>query len=219
MQVFEKTSAEGGRLHASIDRADALPADNTAWAILPRRARQKVTLVTPGNLFLEKVFEAIPLVDLEVVKVSKDAPPDKEAAKALGKSAARQLAPQRARAGISVFHHKVPDVAAAGQRPGHRARAIGAALGAGRADPQPARRQARQRLAADDAHPARQRADARSAKAHAAGAGAGAGRVGRRRPALRRPRAVPVQGRGQGRRPHRRPRQERLAARRRRFRS
>ena len=44
--------------------ADALPADNTAWAILPRRSRQKVTLVTPGNLFLEKVFEAIPLVDL-----------------------------------------------------------------------------------------------------------------------------------------------------------
>ena len=69
VQVFEKTSAEGGRLRASIDRADALPADNTAWAILPRRARQKVILVTPGNLFLEKVFEAIPLVDLEVVKV------------------------------------------------------------------------------------------------------------------------------------------------------
>ncbi len=74
VQVFEKTSAEGGRLRASIDRPDALLADNTAWAILPKRARQKVTLVTPGNLFLEKVFEAIPLVDLEVVKVPKDAP-------------------------------------------------------------------------------------------------------------------------------------------------
>ena len=49
-------------------------ADNTAWAILPRRARQKVTLVTPGNLFLEKVFEAIPLVDLEVVKVPNETP-------------------------------------------------------------------------------------------------------------------------------------------------
>ena len=35
VQVFEKTSAEGGRLRATIDRADALPADNTAWAILP----------------------------------------------------------------------------------------------------------------------------------------------------------------------------------------
>ena len=74
VQVFEKTSAEGGRLRASIDRADALAADNTPGPFLPRRARQKVTLVTPGNLFLEKVFEAIPLVDLEVVKVTNEMP-------------------------------------------------------------------------------------------------------------------------------------------------
>ena len=37
-------------------------------------SRQKVTLVTPGNVFLEKVFEAIPLVDLEVVKVEDGQP-------------------------------------------------------------------------------------------------------------------------------------------------
>ena len=36
-KVFEKTSADGGRLTARIDRADALAADNQAWAILPRR--------------------------------------------------------------------------------------------------------------------------------------------------------------------------------------
>src|SRR5262249_18745726 len=59
VQVFEKPSAEGGRLRAHIDRPDSLAADNTAWAILPRRSRQRVTLVTLGNLFLEKVFEAI----------------------------------------------------------------------------------------------------------------------------------------------------------------
>jgi hypothetical protein len=69
VQVFEKTSADGGRLRAHLDRQDDFPADNTAWAILPRRSSQKVTLVGRGNLFLEKVFEAIPLVDLEVVKV------------------------------------------------------------------------------------------------------------------------------------------------------
>ncbi len=107
MHVFEKTSAEGGRLHASIDRKDALPADNSAWAILPRRARQRVILVTPGNLFLEKVFEAIPLVDLEVVKVSKDGPPDKEAAKAW-QVGAKAIAPNEPPP-IVVFHHKVPD--------------------------------------------------------------------------------------------------------------
>ncbi|MEJ7636414.1 MAG: VWA domain-containing protein [Singulisphaera sp.] len=59
-QIFEKTSAEGGRLRARIDRDDALAADNVAFAILPRRDPQPLTLVTEGNLFLEKVFEAIP---------------------------------------------------------------------------------------------------------------------------------------------------------------
>ncbi len=73
--VFEKTSADGGVLRASLDRADALPADNVAWAVLPRRQRQKVLLVTQGNLFLEKVFQAHPLVDLQVVRQLPDKPP------------------------------------------------------------------------------------------------------------------------------------------------
>jgi len=102
VQVFEKTSADGGRLKATIDRGDSLLADNTAWAILPRRARQKVSLITPGNLFLEKVFEAIPLVDLGVVKVPKDA---KGALGGTGISGAASTAPF-----VTVFHRKVPDV-------------------------------------------------------------------------------------------------------------
>ena len=67
-----------------------------------------MTLVTPGNLFLEKVFEAIPLVDLEVVKVSKDGPPDQEAAKAW-QVGAKAIAPNEPPP-VVVFHHKVPDV-------------------------------------------------------------------------------------------------------------
>jgi hypothetical protein len=103
VQVFEKTSGAGGRLRAHLDRLDSLPADNTAWAILPRRSRQPVTLVTPGNLFLEKVFEAIPLVDLTVVKVVADGQP-------------ARVQPASASAGsITVFHRKVPDVLPAGQ--------------------------------------------------------------------------------------------------------
>jgi hypothetical protein len=98
VQMFEKTSAEGGRLRAHIDRPDALAADNTAWAILPRRSRQKVTLVTPGNLFLEKVFEAMPLVDLTVVKVPKES---SGAAPALKNSVDASA--------ITVYHRKVPD--------------------------------------------------------------------------------------------------------------
>ena len=86
--VFEKTSAEGGHLlahlnfqstnnnvgqtpkNASLDRShqDALEADNSAWAVLPRREIQPVILVTSGNLFLQKVFEVNPLVKLTVVE-------------------------------------------------------------------------------------------------------------------------------------------------------
>jgi von Willebrand factor type A domain/Aerotolerance regulator N-terminal len=85
-KVFEKTSADGGRLVARIDRPDALPADNRAWAILPRRDIQPVTLVSDGNLFLEKVFEANPLVRLALSK----------------------KAPEVATGGITVFHKTVP---------------------------------------------------------------------------------------------------------------
>lgn len=66
-RVFQKTSAEGGTLLARLDRDDVLETDNTAQAILPKRERQKVILVTPGNLFLERVFEANVLADVEVV--------------------------------------------------------------------------------------------------------------------------------------------------------
>jgi hypothetical protein len=86
--TFEKTSAEGGRLVASLATTDSLAADNQAWAILPRREYQRVTLVTEGNanLFLRKVLEAIPLVRLAVTK---------------------EL-PNGTLPGITVYHRKVP---------------------------------------------------------------------------------------------------------------
>jgi hypothetical protein len=86
--VFEKTSTEGGRVVARLNRGDALAADNQAWAILPRREVRPVTLVTRGNLFLEKVFEANKSVRLTVAK---EAP---KAAPAAGT--------------LSVFHRDVP---------------------------------------------------------------------------------------------------------------
>src|SRR5205814_653445 len=68
-QVLEQTSADGGRLTATLKHDDALTSDNTAVAILPKREFQPVLLVTPEpNLFLEKVFEANPLVKLSVTK-------------------------------------------------------------------------------------------------------------------------------------------------------
>lgn len=70
-QVWKKAiigaSADGGTLRAELDVDDALDVDNVAMAVLPRRGKIPVTLVTPEpNLYLESVFSAIPLVDLNV---------------------------------------------------------------------------------------------------------------------------------------------------------
>lgn len=81
---LQKLSAEGGQLRAELVQirsegsegvsdvemsggVDGLLADNSSWAILSPATRQKVFLVTPGNLFVQKVFEANPLVELTVV--------------------------------------------------------------------------------------------------------------------------------------------------------
>ncbi len=50
-----------------LPNSDGLETDNDAWTILPDRKIQKVLIVTTGNLFLEKVFEANPLVEVSVV--------------------------------------------------------------------------------------------------------------------------------------------------------
>ncbi len=88
---LEKTSLEGGTIKAVLTQIaagslnedgasesvgsattsaalDLLATDNTAWALLPARKTQRVLVVSPGNLFLQKVFEANPLVDVTVQK-------------------------------------------------------------------------------------------------------------------------------------------------------
>jgi len=92
---IEKTSLDGGPLKAVLTRivagtvdekavpaaentkganaadsqeVDLLSSDNSAWALLPARKTQKVLVVSPGNLFLRKVFEANPLVEVTVRK-------------------------------------------------------------------------------------------------------------------------------------------------------
>src|SRR5205807_1012500 len=86
-QTFEKTSPQGGRLLARLDRADALMADNQAFALLPKREFQPVLLVTEGNHFLQMVFQASPLVKLSVAKELKGLPPA---------------------GAVTVYHRKVP---------------------------------------------------------------------------------------------------------------
>jgi hypothetical protein len=76
---LEKTTLEGGTVKGELtrieiegtpsqDKHDYLPSDNSAWALLPERKVQPVLLITPGNLFLQKVFEANPLVEVTVAK-------------------------------------------------------------------------------------------------------------------------------------------------------
>jgi hypothetical protein len=75
-KVIEKTAADGGRLTGRINYEDALAADNQAVALLPRREFQPVTLVSAsGDLFIEKVLEANPLVKLSVSRKPVAKPP------------------------------------------------------------------------------------------------------------------------------------------------
>ncbi len=95
--VIESTTADGGLLAAElvvkgekgdVPFADALAADNRAVAILPKREPLPVHMNSPsGNLFLQKVLEANPLVRL---------------------STSRELPKEFAAGAVAVFHRAVP---------------------------------------------------------------------------------------------------------------
>ena len=100
-QSFEKTSADGGHLTAKLNRPDTLAADNRAWAVLPKREMIPMTLVSEGNLFLQKVFESNPLVTLTRI----DPPGRRASNEPVGVSHAL---------GITVLHRHVPEVLPSG---------------------------------------------------------------------------------------------------------
>jgi uncharacterized membrane protein len=64
--VLPFTHNGGGTVKASIGVRDDLDTDNTAWAVLPPPRKIAVLLVSPGNLFLEKVLRTDPQVALDV---------------------------------------------------------------------------------------------------------------------------------------------------------
>ncbi|MGH7390106.1 MAG: VWA domain-containing protein [Candidatus Rokuibacteriota bacterium] len=56
----------GGTVKATIDARDDFAVDNAAYAVLPPPRKIQVLLVSPGNLFLEKVLKTDPQVAVEV---------------------------------------------------------------------------------------------------------------------------------------------------------
>jgi Ca-activated chloride channel family protein len=65
--VLPFSHSGAGAVRASVDVRDDLATDNVAWAVLPPPRKINVTLVSPGNMFLEKVLRTDPQVRLEVV--------------------------------------------------------------------------------------------------------------------------------------------------------
>lgn len=77
-RLYPDLSGAGAKLEAHLtDAHDALPLDDVAYAVLPDRHKQKVLLVTAGNLFLEGAL----LLD-ENLDVDKIAPDKYDAARA-----------------------------------------------------------------------------------------------------------------------------------------
>jgi hypothetical protein len=76
-RILDHVSAGGGELVAKLDAEDALSTDNVAVAVLPKRAPIPVVLASKGNVFLQGVLAAIPLVELQIVAEAPSiAPPD-----------------------------------------------------------------------------------------------------------------------------------------------
>ncbi len=66
--TINEASANGGVLKATLDIDDGLEIDNVAMAVLPRRPKIPVTLVSQEpSVYLESVLSAIPLVELTTV--------------------------------------------------------------------------------------------------------------------------------------------------------
>jgi uncharacterized membrane protein len=64
--VLPFTHQGGGTVTAKINVTDDLATDNVAYAVIPPPKKIAVTLVSPGNLFLEKVLRTDPTVALDV---------------------------------------------------------------------------------------------------------------------------------------------------------
>lgn len=66
--AFDLDCPDAAIIEARLQLDDAFKADNTARICLPAAKQSAVLLVTPGNLFLEKVLSGLPLRQFQVAK-------------------------------------------------------------------------------------------------------------------------------------------------------
>ena len=78
-RTLRQFSDTGGEVEAVLDVKDAFPLDNHAYATLPKPSPIKVRLVTPGDVFLERVLATDDEVELQVVAPDKYVEPDSAA--------------------------------------------------------------------------------------------------------------------------------------------
>ena len=74
---FKQTYDRGGILRVTLNRPDALAADNEAWLVVPPPRSLRVLLVSSGNYFLSRVLSCLPLrqvkrIDPEVFEANRD---------------------------------------------------------------------------------------------------------------------------------------------------
>ncbi len=61
-------------LRAAFSTPDALPLDDTAWAVHGGTTSRRVLLLSPGNLFLERALGLLPEIDLTRIPISQQPP-------------------------------------------------------------------------------------------------------------------------------------------------
>lgn len=75
--TFDRPVLTAGTLEARLARADALKADNQAFAVVPAPRKLRVLLVTDKNWLLETVLQGLPLEKVDVVRTATyDSAPD-----------------------------------------------------------------------------------------------------------------------------------------------
>ncbi len=72
-RIVRGETDRGGILKATLEIEDALPVDNTAWAVLPAKPVQKILLAGENDFFLEQVLRS--QQNVEIIRTTGDGEP------------------------------------------------------------------------------------------------------------------------------------------------